>query len=164
MGAVHETTELDSSRVKSCSVTLSEFPFADEDLVRAQASKFQEVDLSKCELSQELYMKTSLMDLKKETIRWHQAGNQVEEDLNTLDTVTEGLRGKMQREETTEDTTLVDDGALRGRSLSQVFKVVTVNRGRRCSVSPIFRNTPAQMMPRCHPLWEVSRSYRETTC
>ena len=82
------------------------------------------------ELSHDLFTRTSLPDLKKEAVRWHQAGCQAERDLGTLDSLVEELRGKSQRENTGEDATLVGDGPLKGRPLSEVLKVLHANRWR----------------------------------
>ena len=82
------------------------------------------------ELSHDLFTRTSLPDLKKEVIGWHQAGCQVERDLGTLDALVEDLRGKSQRENTGEDATLVGDGPVKGRPLSELLKVLRANRWR----------------------------------
>ena len=125
-----EGADLDSSRVRRNSTTLSEHPFSGEDLVRVDAARFKTLNVCECELSHDLFSKTTLTELKKETIRWHQAGDQVEEDLRTLDVLVEGLKGKCQREGTSEDATMVTEGPLQGRTLTQVLAVLYANRGR----------------------------------
>ena len=128
-------TDLDSSRVRQNSTTLSELPFSGEDLVRVEAARLKTLNLCECELSHEFFSKTTLTELKTETVRWHQAGCQIEEDLRTLDILVEGLKGKSQREGAAEDATMVTEGPLQGRTLTQVLAVLYANRGRLQAIS-----------------------------
>ena len=70
--------------VGGTSTTLTAFPFQNEDLLCVQASRLQDANLGKAELSAELFAQCSLLELKSEAARWHSASDQVEKDLGTL--------------------------------------------------------------------------------
>ena len=116
--------------VGGTSTTLTTFPFKNEDLLRVQASGFQEANLGKAEMSAELFAQCSLLELKSEAARWHSASDQVEKDLGTLAALILDLQSQATKEGANEENTLVKDGPLTGLSLSHVVMVQEANRNR----------------------------------
>ena len=116
--------------VGGTSTTLTTFPFKNEDLLRVQASRLQEANLGKAELSADLFARSSLLELKSEAARWHSASNQVEKDLGTLGALVSALQIQATNEGSNEESTLVKEGPLTGRSLSQVVRVQEANKNR----------------------------------
>ena len=115
---------------RGASLTLATFPFKDEDLLRVQASRLQEANLGRAEMSAELFAQSSLLELKSEAARWHSASDQVEKDLGTLAALILDLQNQATQEGTNDENTLVKDGPLTGRSLSHVVRVQEANRNR----------------------------------
>ena len=111
---------------RGASLTLTTFPFKDEDLLRVQASRLQEAN-RKAEMSAELFAQCSLLELKSEAARWHSASDQVEKDLGTLAALILDLQSQATQEGTNEENTLVK---VTGRSLSHVVRVQEANRNR----------------------------------
>ena len=116
--------------VGGTSTTLTAFPFQNEDLLRVQASRLQEANLGKADLSADLFARSPLLELKSEAARWHSASNQVEKDLGTLGALISALQIQATNEGTNEESTLVKEGPLTGRSLSQVVRVQEANKNR----------------------------------
>ena len=77
-----------------------------------------------------LFARSSLLELKSEAARWHSASNQVEKDLGTLGALISALQIQATNEGTNEESTLVKEGPLTGRRLSQVVRVQEANKNR----------------------------------
>ena len=125
-----DTEGLDVSQIRKTSNVIDQLPFMDVDLSSVSNAQLKTLALGDAELTQGLYERLSLKELKEQACRWPQAGDGVERDLMSLDSLVESLRGQAAREGTDEDKTVITEGVLRGKSLTDCLKAQHGNRWR----------------------------------
>ena len=125
-----DTEGLDVSRIRKTSNVIDQLPFMDVDLSSVSNAQLKALGPGDAELTQGLYERLSLKELKEQACRWHQAADGVERDLISLDSIVESLRQQAAREGTDEDKNVISEGVLRGKSLTDCLKAQHGNRWR----------------------------------